>query len=134
MGNNFFAGLDTQMSVLRIIRQLQKCCDAVGYNPFINQALEVIKSDAKVCVYGISENMSTDVDWSKCPYNWTLHFHQFPLKEAEAAAHDQIVEWIRDGVLDPNDYISHVFDFDDIDKAFDIIARREPAMKMVIRF
>ena len=108
--------------------------DAVGYNPFINQALEVIKSDAKVCVYGISEDMNTNVDWSKCPYNWTLHFHQFPLKEAEAGAHDQIVQWIKDGVLDPNDYISHVFDFDDIEKAFDIIKRREPAMKMVIRF
>lgn len=108
--------------------------DAVGYNPFINQALEVIKSDAKVCVYGISEDMSTTVDWSKCHYNWTLHFHQFPLKEAEAGAHDQIVEWIRDGVLDPNDYISHVFDFDDIEKAFDVIKRREPAMKMVIKF
>lgn len=108
--------------------------DAVGFNGFINQALEVIRSDAKVCVYGISEVMNTNVDWSRCHYNWTLHFHQFPLKEAEAAAHDQIVQWIRDGVLDPREYISHVFDFADIEKAFDVIRRREPAMKMVIRF
>ena len=35
---------------------------------------------------------------------------------------------------DCNEFISHVFDFDDIEKAFDVIKRREPAMKMVIRF
>ena len=108
--------------------------DAVGFNSFINTALEMIKSDAKVCVYGISEQMNMNLDWSKCPYNWTLHFHQFPSKKAEAEAHDQVVQWIRDGVLDPNDYISHVFDFADIDKAFDVIKNHEPAMKMVIRF
>ena len=44
------------------------------------------------------------------------------------------MECIRTGVLDCNDYISHVFDFDDIEQAFDVIRRREPAMKMVIRF
>ena len=127
---------------VNMVEEIRKICpdgidfalDAVGYNPFINQALEVIKPDAKVCVYGISEDTATNVDWSKCPYNWTLHFHQFPLKEAEAEAHDQIVAWIREGVLDCNDYISHIFDFDDIEKAFDVIRRREPAMKMVIRF
>lgn len=127
---------------VNMVDEIKKICpegldfalDAVGFNGFINQALEVIKSDAKVCVYGISETMHTDVDWSKCPYNWTLHFHQFPSKAAEAGAHDQIVQWIQEGVLDCNDFVSHVFDFDDIEKAFDIIKRREPAMKMVIRF
>ncbi len=108
--------------------------DAVGFNPFINNALQIIKDDAKVCVYGISEIMNTNVDWSKCPQNWSIHFHQFPLKLAEAQAHDRIVEWIKTGVLDPNDYISHVFDFDDIEKAFDVIRNRQPAMKMVIKF
>lgn len=108
--------------------------DAVGINSFINTALELIKPDAKVCVYGISEKMDMQLDWSKCPYNWTLHFHQFPSKLAEAEAHLQIVNWIREGVLNPNDFVSHVFDFKDIDRAFDVIKNREPAMKMVIRF
>lgn len=108
--------------------------DAVGINSFINTALELIKPDAKVCVYGISEKMDMQLDWSKCPYNWTLYFHQFPSKPAEAEAHLQIVNWIREGVLNPNDFVSHVFDFKDIDRAFDVIKKREPAMKMVIRF
>lgn len=108
--------------------------DAVGVSSFINAALEFIKPDAKVCVYGISENMSENIDWSKCPYNWTLHFHQFPSKQAESEAHDQIVNWIQMGILNPNDYISHVYDFDNIDQAFDDIENRVPMMKSVIKF
>lgn len=108
--------------------------DAVGINPFINQALNIIKPDAKVCVYGISPKTTQEIDWSVCPYNWTLQFSQFPIKAMEAAAQSQIVSWIQAGALDPNDFISHVFDFDDIGKAFELIERREPCMKMVIRF
>ena len=108
--------------------------DAVGVSAFINTALEIIKPDAKVCVYGISANMTQEVDWSKCPYNWTLHFHQFPSKKGESEAHDQIVKWIQMGIIDPNDYISHVYDFCDIDKAFENIANKVPTMKMVIKF
>ncbi len=108
--------------------------DAVGVTSFINTALEIIKPDAKICVYGISANMTETVDWSKCPYNWTLHFHQFPSKKAESEAHDQIVSWIQLGILDPADYVSHVYDFKDIDRAFENIHNRIPTMKMVIRF
>ena len=125
-----------------IVSEVRKICpdgvdyalDAVGVVSFINTALEIIKPDAKVCVYGISEQMTANVDWSKCPYNWTLHFHQFPSKKAESEAHAQIVNWIQRGILDPNDYISHVFNFEDIDKAFDVLHNRQPAMKMVIKF
>lgn len=108
--------------------------DAVGITSFINTALEIIKPDAKICVYGISENMSETIDWSRCPYNWTLHFHQFPSKKAESDAHNQIVSWIQAGILNPSDYISHVYDFEDIDKAFENIKNHVPMMKMVIRF
>lgn len=108
--------------------------DAVGDTSFINEALGFIVPDGKICVYGISEASNANVDWSRCPYNWTLHFHQFPSKKAESEAHEQIINWIKMGVLDPNDYISDVFDFADIDKAFKKIENHEPVMKMVIRF
>lgn len=108
--------------------------DAVGVTSFINTSLDIIKPDAKICVYGISSNMTETVDWSRCPYNWTLHFHQFPSKKAESEAHDQVIEWIRQGVLDPKYFISHVYDFEEIDKAFDNIKNKVPTMKMVIKF
>lgn len=108
--------------------------DAVGVPSFINTGLSIIKPDAKICVYGISEQNFAQVNWSCCPYNWTLQFNQFPSKIGEAQALGQIVNWIRLGVLDPNDYVSHVIDFDNIDEAFKKIERREPMMKMVIKF
>lgn len=125
-----------------IIETVKKICpegvdfslDAVGVSDFINTSLEIIKDDAKVCVYGISANKTQMVDWTKSPQNWQLHFHQFPSKKAESDAHDQIVSWIKMGILNPNDYISHVYDFCDIDKAFENIKNRVPMMKMVIKF
>ncbi|MDO4584277.1 MAG: zinc-binding dehydrogenase [Planctomycetia bacterium] len=108
--------------------------DAVGVPGFINTALEILRPGGKVCVYGISEQQHTEIDWSRCPYNWTLQFNQFPSKKRESEAHSRIVEWIRLGILNPNDYISHVFDFEEIGKAFEKIENREPMMKMVIRF
>ncbi len=108
--------------------------DAVGVTSFLNTGLDIIKPGAKVCVYGISEKMTAPLDWSRCPYNWTLQFNQFPSKKMESMAHDQIVSWIQEGVLNPNDYISHVFDFSDIDKAFQKIENHDPMMKMVIKF
>lgn len=129
-------------NVSDIVESVHKICpegvdfslDAVGVTSFINTSLEIIKPDAKVCVYGISENMTENIDWSKCPYNWTLHFHQFPSKKAESEAHNQIVNWIEQGIINPSDYISHVYDFKDIDKAFDNIKNKIPTMKMVIKF
>ena len=108
--------------------------DAVGIPSFINQALGLIVPEGKVCVYGISEKMTAPLDWSACPYNWTLQFHHFPSKKAEAEAHRQIVAWIEAGALDPMDFISHVFPFADIDKAYDRLRAHLPAMKMVVRF
>ncbi|MBS7262158.1 MAG: zinc-binding dehydrogenase [Eubacteriales bacterium] len=107
--------------------------DAVGYSPFINTGLAIIKPGAKICVYGISPNMTQEVDWSTCPYNWTLQFNQFPSKVGESEAHDQIVNWIRCGILDPNEFISHVFEFDDAIKAFEKVERHDKMMKMVVK-
>ena len=129
----------TDIDLVSAVRELSPdgvdfVLDAVGVSAFINTALSMIKPDAKVCVYGISANMREEIDWSVCPYNWTLHFHQFPSKAAEGAVHDEIVAWIEAGMLDPMAYISHVYDFADIDRAYENIKNRVPTMKMVIRF
>ncbi|MDO4571181.1 MAG: zinc-binding dehydrogenase [Planctomycetia bacterium] len=108
--------------------------DAVGVPSFINTGLDIIKPGAKICVYGISETQNAEVDWSRCPYNWTLQFNQFPSKKMEGEAHGQIVSWIQMGILDPSEFVSHVIDFPNMDEAFQKIERREPMLKMVVRF
>ena len=108
--------------------------DAVGINALINEDMKLIKDGGTICVYGISPNLSVELDWSKAPYNWKLNFQQFPDKVAEAAAHNEIMNWIGLGLLNPRDFISHVIDFKDVLDAFDIIEKKQPCKKIVIRY
>lgn len=109
--------------------------DAVGLNALINQAMELISYNGKICCYGISPKLQMELDWSKAPYNWSLNFVQWPSKLEEAEAHTQIMAWINCGVLNPKDFISHVFSFDRVMDAFEKIERRDPDIKkMVVSF
>ena len=72
------------------------------------------------------------IDWEKAPYNWQLQFQQFPGKVEEGQAHEQVMRWIRDGVIDLKDYISDYFRFDDIAEAFEKLENREIRKKGII--
>lgn len=109
--------------------------DAVGINALVNQAMELVSYNGKICCYGISPQLGMELDWSKAPYNWTLQFVQWPSKKEEADAHSQIMAWINSGVLNPMDFISHVFPFENAMEPFEKIERRDPDIKkMVIAF
>lgn len=128
-------GIDVPEAVRAIMPDgVDFALDAVGYNPFIADAMAIVKPGAKICVYGISENMNVNVDWSKNDYNWTLQFNQFPSKKLEGACHDRIIGWIEEGKLDPGFFVSHVIDFENMKDAFDMIERRERMLKMVVKF
>ncbi|HEY5586512.1 MAG TPA: zinc-binding dehydrogenase [Ruminiclostridium sp.] len=109
--------------------------DAVGINQLINQAMGLIKYNGKICCYGISPKLGMELDWSKAPYNWSLDFIQWPSKLEEAGAHSQIMSWIKMGVLNPYDFISHVIEFPDVIDAFKRVEERKtPFKKMVVKF
>lgn len=125
-----------------IISEIRKICpdgvdhtvDAVGLNELILTAMQLIKNDGQICTYGISPKLDMQLDWSKAPYNWRLNFLQFPQKIEEAAANTQIINWIQMGVLNPDDFISHVFEFENILDAFELIEKRQPCKKIVIKY
>ncbi len=108
--------------------------DAVGVNDLINTAMHMIKDNGQICVYGISPIMDMQLSWARAPYNWSVKFVQFPVKKEEADAHDQIIEWVRSGVLDLKDYVSHVLPFDRILDAFSMIEKKVPVKKIVITY
>lgn len=108
--------------------------DAVGFLPLINQAMEMIKDRGHICCYGISPKANMELDWSKAPYNWNLCFQQFPRKDEEGACHNQILAWLRAGVIDLKDYISDIIDFEDILTAFEKVEKREISKKCIIRY
>lgn len=108
--------------------------DAVGINQLINQAMEFIKYNGKICCYGISPKLNMELDWSKAPYNWSLQFLQWPSKLEESEAHTQVINWIQMGVIDPYAFISDVIEFDRILDAFKLVEERKAKKKIVIKF
>lgn len=106
--------------------------DAVGLNQLINQAMELIRYNGKICCYGISPKLGMELDWSQAPYNWDLHFVQWPSKYEESLAHSQIMAWINAGVLDPFDFISDILPFDQAIEAFRRVEAHEPGLKKIV--
>ncbi|HJC25285.1 MAG TPA: zinc-binding dehydrogenase [Candidatus Eisenbergiella merdavium] len=139
MGADLFWN-STREDVISLVRErfpqgLDYVVDAVGLNRLINQAMELIAYNGKICCYGISPKLSMELDWSRAPYNWSLQFVQWPSKKEEGEAHSQVMAWINCGALDPMDFISHVTPFEEIHTAFEKIERKDPDIrKMVVTF
>ncbi|MBM7569963.1 zinc-dependent alcohol dehydrogenase [Aquibacillus albus] len=125
-----------------VVSEVRKICkdgvdfalDAVGVNKLINESMEMVKDNGKICCYGISPQLSMDLDWSKAPYNWDLQFLQFPSKLEESEAHHQIINWIQMGVLDLNEFITEVVDFENILDAFHRIEHASGIKKYIVKF
>ncbi|GHU61398.1 sorbitol dehydrogenase [Clostridia bacterium] len=108
--------------------------DAVGVNELINTGLSIVKDNGQVCVYGISPKLELNLTWAQAPYNWGVKFLQFPVKAEEAAAHDQIINWLRMGVLNLKEYVSHIIPFENILDAFDLVEKKVLVKKIVIKY
>lgn len=108
--------------------------DAVGISAIINQAMKLICDHGKICCYGISPNMSAEIDWSDAPYNWDLKFQQFPSKMEEYEAHNQVMAWLEAGTINLKDFISDIIDFKNILHAFELLEAKQIAKKCIIRF
>jgi threonine dehydrogenase-like Zn-dependent dehydrogenase len=52
---------------------------------------------------------------------------------AEAEAHDQLLEWVEQGKVNPEDWISHHIPWTEYQRGFDMVARKE-ASKVVLTF
>jgi threonine dehydrogenase-like Zn-dependent dehydrogenase len=97
--------------------------DAVGINRLMTDSLKVVKFNGKVGVYGIAAETSAEIDWEAAPYNWAIHFVQWPTFEDEAAAHDEVLGLIDAGKLDLADFVTHVIPgLDAFQEGFDTVS------------
>jgi len=99
--------------------------DAVGVNKLMNLGLKLVKFNGKVAVYGIAPTLNANIDWADAPYNWDIHFVQWPTFEEEASYHDQIVEYVRSGQIKLEDFVTHVLPLEDYQKGIDLIKAKE---------
>jgi len=99
--------------------------DAVGRNELMNLGLKLIKFNGKVGVYGIAPKCMAEINWKNAPYNWDIHFVQWPTFEEEAVVHDRVVEYIRCGALKLEDFVTHVMPLENFNKGLDLIKSKK---------
>ena len=124
-----------------VISEIRKICpqgvdytlDAVGVNSLIPTSMKLIRRGGKMLVYGISPVLSMEFDWSAAPDNWMMDFFWAPDKILEGRVHGQLVQWVRQGLIDPRDFVSHTFEYADLMKGFDLLENKKPAKKIVIK-
>jgi L-iditol 2-dehydrogenase len=130
---------NSQVDMREAVRKMvpggvQFVIDAVGISAIINEAMGILCDHGRICCYGISPNLSYEIDWADAPYNWTLQFQQMPAKIDEYHAHNQVMAWVETGVIKLADYISEVVDFADILEAFRRLEEKKITKKSVVRF
>lgn len=107
--------------------------DAVGNNAIINAALPLIKLGGSICVYGVIDKPAIQVDKANGPYNFNLLVHQWPTRAREAAAQKPICQWLQEGSLKADEFISAEFPLTEINEAF-TLASSGRALKVLLRY
>lgn len=112
---------------------IEAVVDAVGRQEIINSALPLLPEEAMLCVYGLYDARDVRFNVHDAPRNWQLLFHQWPLRDGEAAAQDQLVDWIRSGQLQWQRFISSRYPVAEIAKGVNEIHQRK-AIKVLLMF
>ncbi|MDR1612035.1 MAG: zinc-binding dehydrogenase [Planctomycetota bacterium] len=107
--------------------------DAVGNTAITNSSLPLLKLGASMCVYGVIADDAMLIQKGKGPLNFNLFVHQWPTRALEAAAQEPLIEWIRDGKLRAEDFVTGSYPVAEFEKAF--AASRAPgSIKTMITF
>lgn len=107
--------------------------DAVGREAIINTALPMIKMAGSVCIYGVIDEPFIKIEKSQAPYNFNLRFHQWPTRAREAAAQEPLIQWISDGKLSYQDFISENYAINEVEQAFEE-SKKGMAIKTLLHF
>ena len=114
-------------------KALDRVIDAVGSENIINAALPLIRMAGSVCVYGVIDRPAVKVQKELGPFNFNLLIHQWPTRAREALAQEPLCEWIRQGLLDPAEFISAEFPIAQIEQALRL-SDTGRTLKTLLRF
>ena len=130
-----FAPDDPALETLTAARAepLDAVIDAVGRPAIVSAALPLIKMGGSVCIYGVIAEPAITVEKSRGPYNFNLYMHQWPTRSRERAAQEPLCEWLRDGKIRPDDFLTHEFTVEQIEDALEAVASGQ-VIKALLRF
>ena len=114
-------------------KPLDAVIDAVGNSAIINTALGMIKLGGSICVYGVITDETITVNKAAGPYNFNLYVHQWPTRFRERAAQEPLCEWIKQGKIKPEDFLTHDFKMEQINEALDAVKSGQ-VIKAVLRY
>ncbi len=120
----------------RLVRQrdagFDAVIDAVGDESIINNAIGMVRMAGSVCVYGVLGAPVLKINKEKGPYNFNLLIHQWPTREAEAAAQEPLIGWIREGLLDWHDFVTGSYSVKDVESAVEAVKEPGSVKTMLI--
>lgn len=114
-------------------KPLDAVIDAVGSPAIANAALPLIKMGGSVGIYGVIADESITIEKGKGPYNFNLYMHQWPTRAREKAAQQPLCQWIRQGKLHSDEYITHDFPMQQVNQAMEAVKRGE-VIKAILRY
>ena len=107
--------------------------DAVGVPAITNAALPLIKMGGTIGIYGVIADEAVTVAKSKGPFNFNLFVHQWPTRHRERAAQGPLCQWLREGKLNAQEFITHEFAVEQINDALEAVKRGE-VIKALLRY
>lgn len=107
--------------------------DAVGSEKIVNAAIPMIKLGGTIGVYGVISQPVLTVEKGKGPYNFNLIIHQWPTRWRERLAMEPICQWIKEGKLSADEFVTHRFNIADLEKALAAVKSGE-ALKVLMTF
>lgn len=114
-------------------RTFDAVIDAIGTQDIINTALPLVKLGASICVYGVIDTPSIQLNKSAGPYNFNLFIHQWPTRSGERAAQEPVIEWIQASKLSYREFVSGEFPIAQIREAYQW-AQQTKAIKTLFRY
>ena len=111
-------------------RKFDLVVDAVGKTEIIRQAAWRLKPGGKVGAYGVLKPKDSVLNLLELPNHVDIHILSFPYREHDT--HDEVVDMILDGRINPRDFYSHVIPIEDVARGIEMIEKRE-AYKVVLK-
>ena len=114
-------------------KPLDAVIDAVGSPAIANAALPLVKMGGSICIYGVIADDAITIEKAKGPYNFNLFMHQWPTRHRERAAMEPLCEWIRDGKVRADEFLTHDFPVEQIVEAVEQV-RAGNVIKALLRY